>query len=387
VKISILTPDFSNNCFGRAWLLAKLLKTVYDIEVIGPGSTGDIWSPLSASCDFDVKMVRKYPNGKFEFRKMLSLITGDVIYASKPVTASFGVALAKKIESGKPLILDIDDYEINLAKEFYNSLPWYKKINDFRLSITDCYSHYYKIILNKFTGFSNGITVSGKTLQNIYGGTIIWHARDTKIFDPEKYNNKYLKNVYLPQKYHNFFIIGFVGTPRPHKGLEDLIDAFSQLRNNSILLMIVGPPDDKYCLDLRERVDDYRLRDTVYFLAEQPFEKLPEILSIIDLIVIPQRERPASYGQVPAKIFDAMAMAKPIIATNTYDLYEIIDGCGLLVEPEDPRLLAETINYVLTHPSEAREMGRKAREKCKREFSWDVARENLIEVFGNYGPR
>lgn len=387
MKISILTPDFSINCFGRAWLLAKLLKTVYNVEVVGPTSTGDIWSPLAASCDFDVKMVRKYPNGKFEFRKMLRLITGDLIYASKPVTASFGVALAKKIRSGKPLILDIDDYEINLAKDFYNSLPWYKKINDFRLSITNCYSNYYKIILNKFTRFSNGITVSGKILQNIYGGTIIWHARDTNIFNPKKYNSKNLRNVYLPQKYHNFFIIGFVGTPRPHKGLEDLIDAFSHLRSDSILLMIVGPSDDKYCLGLRERVNNYRLRDTVYFLPEQPFEMLPEILSIIDLIVIPQRERPASYGQVPAKIFDAMAMAKPIIATNTYDIYEIIDGCGLLVEPEDPRLLAAKINHVLTHPNEAREMGRKAREKCKREFSWDVARENLIEVFGNYEPK
>lgn len=36
MKISILTPDFSHNCFGRAWLLAKVLQRHYDIEVIGP---------------------------------------------------------------------------------------------------------------------------------------------------------------------------------------------------------------------------------------------------------------------------------------------------------------------------------------------------------------
>ena len=52
---------------------------------------------------------------------------------------------------------------------------------------------------------------------------------------------------------------------------------------------------------------------------------------------------------MPAKVFDAMAMAKPIIATNVSDLPEFLDGCGWTVAPEKPKQLADTIQYVFNH--------------------------------------
>ncbi len=115
-----------------------------------------------------------------------------------------------------------------------------------------------------------------------------------------------------------------------------------------------------------------------------PFEKLPEFLSIIDLVVVPQRIRSSSLGQVPAKIFDAMAMGKPIIATNVCDIPEILSGCGWIVQPENPKQLAETMRYVLEHPDEAKDRGKKAREKCKGEYNWERMEENLCKVFQKY---
>jgi len=35
MKISILTPDLSHNCLGRAYLLAKILKMYYEVEIVG----------------------------------------------------------------------------------------------------------------------------------------------------------------------------------------------------------------------------------------------------------------------------------------------------------------------------------------------------------------
>jgi glycosyltransferase involved in cell wall biosynthesis len=100
--------------------------------------------------------------------------------------------------------------------------------------------------------------------------------------------------------------------------------------------------------------------------------------------VIPQRKNFASVGQVPAKVFDAMAMAKPIIATNVSDLPEILDGCGWIVEPENPEQLAETIQYVLNNSQEADIIGQKARQKCIEKYSWDVMDKILMRVFGKY---
>jgi glycosyltransferase involved in cell wall biosynthesis len=65
-------------------------------------------------------------------------------------------------------------------------------------------------------------------------------------------------------------------------------------------------------------------------------------------------------------------MAKPIIATNVSDIPEISDGCGWIVEPENSRQLAKRIQYVFDYPVEAKEKGKRAREKCKREYSWEM---------------
>ena len=75
-------------------------------------------------------------------------------------------------------------------------------------------------------------------------------------------------------------------------------------------------------------------------------------------------------------------MAKPIITTKVSDIPEISDGVGWIVEPENPKPLAEKIQHVFNHPTEATEMGFKAREKCREKYSWDAMEKVLIEVFG-----
>jgi glycosyltransferase involved in cell wall biosynthesis len=382
MKISILTPDLSGNCLGRAWLLTKLLQRHYEVELIGPLFGKCIWKPLAEECDFDTKIVKGYANGLFEINKMLRMITGDIIYASKPLMTSFGVAVLKKLLTKRKLLLDIDDLELGFGKEFFDSLVWYKKLNDFRISITHLNSYYYTLVLNRFVHFADAITVSGNVLYSKYGGTTVWHGRDTKDFDPEKYNTIELKNKFFPSMNSDVFIVGFIGTPRPHKGLENLIDAMGLIRDQRFVLMVVGIEEDTYFAELKKRVEDLRLKDTTFFFPQQPFKTLPDFLSVADLVVVPQSKRAASYGQVPAKIFDAMAMAKPIIATNIADIPEILRDCGWIVEPDDHRRLADTILYVSNHQDEAKEKGKKARDKCKREYSWNAMEKRLISIIG-----
>lgn len=98
----------------------------------------------------------------------------------------------------------------------------------------------------------------------------------------------------------------------------------------------------------------------------------------------PQEKEFATIGQMPAKVFDAMAMAKPIISTEVSDIPEILDGCGWIVEPANPKRIAEMIEYVFDHPIEAAEMGQKARQKCIEKYSWDFMEEKLVTIFKKY---
>lgn len=383
MKISILTADFSNNCFGRSWLLAKLLEDDFKVEIVGPAYGDGVWGPLKDICDFEMKIVRGFPDGHFEFKKMYRMISGDVIYANKPLVPSFGVGLLKKTLSGIPLVLDIDDWEMGFGKTFYDSLSWYKKINDFRLSFMNFRSYYYSILLENLIYFADAITISNRRLQARYGGTVIWHTREVAAPVLSSAEKNQLKRKYLSGKSVDAFLVGFIGTPRPHKGLEVLIDAAQQLANENISILLVGFSENDYCDFLREKIVSSGMGKYFILINQTSFEKLSEILSIIDLVVTPQSYDSISDFQIPAKLFDAMAMGKPIVASNTQTISDVLDGCGYLVPPDDSDALAEKIRYIASCP-EREPLGQKAKRTFDRRYNWSLMKRELDRIFNSH---
>jgi glycosyltransferase involved in cell wall biosynthesis len=301
---------------------------------------------------------------------MLGRIKGDVIYACKPRLPSYGVALLKKRFTGRPVVLDIDDLETS----------WFAHYKGVRLwkTILNPSGPVYTRWIQKHISSADEITTVSTQLQQKYGrGVIIPHGKDTTYFDPARYDRDKKRQELQIEKYK---IIMFLGTARPHKGLDDIIRAMHMIDRDDLRFLIVGAgTEPNYDQMLKELG-----RDKVILKGEIPFHDIPAYLHAADLVVLPQKKTIQSYGQIPAKIFDAMAMAKPIIAANVADLPHILDGCGIVVEPEDIAALAEKITWVFANPGAAKEMGERARRKCKAEYSWDVMGKKLVAVFDKY---
>ena len=115
-------------------------------------------------------------------------------------------------------------------------------------------------------------------------------------------------------------------------------------------------------------------------LGPQPFKDTPKFVAAADLVVLFQSASPAAQGQLPAKVFDAMSMAKPIIASSVSDLPVILEGCGEIVEPGDVDSLARAIAVLLDDPGRASELGRRARQKCLAEYSYDALGPKLRDI-------
>ena len=386
MKISILTPDLSHNCLGRAYLLAKILQRRYEVEIVGPTFGDGIWEPVADDKSITYKPVKI--RGRFkpywQIKELTKKIDGDVIYASKPLFTSFGVGLLKKLSNSKPLILDIDDWQMGFMKEIYSSLSLAQSFKFLATSALFFYSmssYWNTLFGEKLSHLADEITVSNNFLQDKFSGTIVWHARDTEAFNPEKFDGSSLREKYDIDR--NKKVVMFSGTPRAHKGIEDLIEAINLLQTQDVLLTLVGADEGSYSQNLITMADK-KLGERLKAFGLQPFEKVPEFLAMSDVTVIPQKRNLASVGQLPAKVFDAMAMAKPIIATNVSDLPEILDGCGWTVEPESPEQLARAIQHIIDHPEEAEQMGQKARQKCIENYNWDAMEKVLLKVFGKY---
>jgi len=368
MKVSLLVSDFSENCLGRVYILAKMLGSRFEVEVIGPLFEERVWPPCDTK-EFIYKPVLgspRFPQFLKSIRQISDLMTGDVVYASKAWFTSFGVGILEKLRRKKPLLLDIDDWELG----WYFPIRFRKMASLSLKTITDANGFLGTYFLEKMVFLADGITTASRFLQNRFGGTYIPHARDTEFLDPLRYNgNKVRKELGLRDEK----VIMFLGSPKPHKGIGDIFKALQLLNRNDLKLIIIGSGNE-YLSKAgipREIVNSVVIRGLI------PFSKIPEYLACSDLVAIPQNNVPSNYAQVPAKLFDAMAMAKPIISTKMSDMPEILRNCGFIAETDNPQDLAEKIDYILSNPEETRKVGHRAREKCIREYSFKVVGQRL----------
>jgi glycosyltransferase involved in cell wall biosynthesis len=231
----------------------------------------------------------------------------------------------------------------------------------------------YTWYLEKSVGLADGITVSNRFLQQRFSGEMIYHCRDTSVLDPAKHSGDTIRQEL---KLQGKKVVMFLGTPRAHKGVDDLIAAVERLPDPDIRLIIIGSDDPEGFLQRR----NLPLNGRIVVLPKISFDQLPEYLAMADVLTIPQRDTSDTVGQMPAKIFDAMAMAKPIVSTRVSDIPEVLGDCGYLVDPGNIEQLASALTFIFSHPEEALDKGRKARQRCVELYDTKVMETRLLDL-------
>lgn len=373
IKISIIVSDLSSSGSGRwggavrPFLLAEALKRLgYQVKIFGLG-----FGSATPKFSVDIPIVYipcEYHSGLLSASKeLLNQIDGDIIYAVKLKTTSFGLGIIKKLTSRCPLILDIDDWEMS----WHGGDNWHfgfkpikfiseivKKDGALRFPDHPLYLKW----LEKFTSYADVITTHNTFLQQKFGGVYIPQGKDLGLFDPDKCDRNDNRIKY---NLENYKVLMFPGAPRPYKGLEDVLEAMDILKWDDLRLVIVGgSPYDDY--------DQYLLNKWskwIISIPPQPFHLMPEIISCADIMVVPQRNTPETIAQFPLKLTDAMAMAKPILATKVGDIPEILDDTGYLVNPQSSSEIAQMIDFIFTNYEIAQQKGREARERYFKYYS------------------
>ncbi len=363
MKITILTSDFSGNCLGRAYLLANLLKERHSVSIVGPMFGADIWQPLRQTRSVEFHPIRVKPTVSVFLRNITKIVDqcrSDVLYACKPLIASFGIGLLAKAKYSVPLILDIDDWELS---PFLLEDRIHRYISGI-LHINQPVSYLVNLLFDKFVKAADMITVSSKTLRAMYGGTVIPHVREIVHTKPITKKNK--------------VVILFLGTPRPHKGIDDLIKAFKMVEEPKAILKIIGmdyQDQENYQIIAAAKTDS-----RIVLSGMVPFDELTDHIARAEIIVIPQKDTVVGRTQVPAKIFDAMAQGKSIISTRISDIPEILGNTGIVVEPNDITGLRNAIVYLLESPKKRKELGRKAQKRIDTHYNFRRTGEKLSNL-------
>ena len=358
-RISILCHTASGNALGRAWVFVELLREHFDVDLVVAARQGDaVWAPLRQETEAKARwFVRTLPGFWLEAPRIAEeLVTGDLIIAIKPRIHSFGLALAAKRLRPRPVLLDIDDWELGFFSAWQDALAapfsW--------ISVaSNLHTRWYF----RRTKLADAITVSSTHLQRRFGGTWVPHARQAPAHDALRWPLS-VKPLVL-----------FVGTPRPHKGLEDLVLAFRRVRHQEAQLWIVGAGNDHKLRQLASSDPRVSLRPAV------PLAQLQELISSAWLVAIPQRDAAVSRAQLPAKLMDAMAQGKAIVATNVGDIPKWLAGdCGVVVPPSDPEALGEALGSLIEQPDRLNKLGQNARRRFLELGSYEVVRPRLVAL-------
>lgn len=156
------------------------------------------------------------------------------------------------------------------------------------------------------------------------------------------------------------------------KGIGYLIEAAARVPE--ALFAVAGDGPERAALEAKAHV--LGLGDRVLFLGHR--RDTPDLLASCDLFVLP-----SLYEGLPVSILEAMASAKPVVATAVGGTDEAVeDGVtGLLVAPSNPAALAEAIRKVLADRPLAERLGAEGRRRVQRRFSAEAVVAGTTEVY------
>lgn len=383
LKISVIAPDLSGGGTTRVYLVAQVLQKVVDeVQVVG-FSFGDVlYPPPPPGLPVHPLKAGDHPHALARLRQLLDHIDGDLVYAIKPKPTSLGVALLQKLQAHRPVLLDIDDWELSwhggdTYRYHPNPKQLYRDLFKPRGALRQVDHPLYLQWMEGLAHYVNGITVNTTFLKNRFGGFYLPNGRDTTLFDPSQFDpDESRRTLGLS----NYRILMFPGTARPHKGLEDVLMALDKLQEPDLRLVIVGG----------RKPDDYEDRlikqwgQWIIKLPRHPIEQMPAIVAAAHVVVVPQRNTATAQAQFPLKLTDAMAMAKPILSTRVGDIPAILGETGYLVDPESPEQVSERLRWIFQNLEEANTLALQARERCIRYYSMDAMAQTLANIIPKF---
>ncbi|OGJ86662.1 MAG: hypothetical protein A2268_13225 [Candidatus Raymondbacteria bacterium RifOxyA12_full_50_37] len=191
-------------------------------------------------------------------------------------------------------------------------------------------------------------------------------------------------NAAFKDKYHlsGNMIIGYIGTVGMAHGLEVMIRAAQKTRDRDWTWMVVG--DGARRENLEQRSNEADLSNLI-FTGRLPKEEMPRVWSALDICFIHLRKTDLFTTVIPSKMFEAMAMEKPIIMGVQGEASDILlrSGAGFIIEPENEDMLIQIVKQFADNPSQLEMLGKKGRLFVQEFFNRNALAEQYLTILEN----
>src|SRR3989339_2070254 len=177
-------------------------------------------------------------------------------------------------------------------------------------------------------------------------------------------------------------VLGFVGSFIKWHNFGFLLNAFNELRGTAtadMALMLVG--DGPLRGEVEKQVKAMGISGSVIFTGAVPHKTIPSVIKSMDICIIPQ----SNDFRSPIKMFEYMAMAKPVVAPGTGPIKDVITDqvTGVLFEAGNKEMFVRTLKALVTDAHGRAVIGGNARKEIMEKYLWKHNAVKVLEIYGN----
>lgn len=311
----------------------------------------------------------------FTFTALITALTGPrpdlMLVESQPLSLGLVAVLMKWLRK-VPYIYNVPDLQVDVARQmgFMKS----RSFLGLAFQLENLFlrqSWKVSTVTHRFIEHFRGRGLSEEQI------TFLPNGADTDFLKPRPPSDRLLDRWGL----HGKKVFLYVGTHAYYHGLETLIEAATLLRMNSdIVFLMVGEGPERGRL---KAMCVERKLDNVIF-GTSPYEEMDQLYSIAFASIATLRNIEVAKGMRLSKIFPSLSCGVPVIYSGFGEAADLIGAtkCGMVVEPENPTLLAQAVKTLASQPETRSDLGRSGRTLVEREYSWSAIVQHWLSEIG-----
>ncbi|MGE0468506.1 MAG: glycosyltransferase family 4 protein [Nitrospira sp.] len=183
------------------------------------------------------------------------------------------------------------------------------------------------------------------------------------------------------------FVVSYFGTHGMAHHLETIFHAARRLSHlkNIVFLMVGDGAERQTLVQMRDKM----ALDNVMMLDQQPKSRMRELWALSNVSLVLLKKSDLFKTVIPSKIFESLAMAKPIILGVEGESAELIQAAqaGICIQPEQADELAARVLELAENPELCRQLGKNGRKYVIEHFDRTVLARKLTSVVEAVGPK
>jgi glycosyltransferase involved in cell wall biosynthesis len=183
------------------------------------------------------------------------------------------------------------------------------------------------------------------------------------------------------------FVVAYFGTHGMAHHLETILHAARRLSSSqNIVFLMVGDGAERQAL---VRMRDEMALANVMMLDQQPKIRMRDFWALSDVSLVLLKKSDLFKTVIPSKIFESLAMAKPIILGVEGECADLLRAAkaGICIEPEQADDLAAHVLELSQNPDRCQQLGRNGRQYVREHFDRIVLARKLASVLETVGGR